>query len=443
MYLTSVGVWGTTIAHRFHEPEEPGGINAALRDDGIGPRATYGAARISARAGEAARTGQATGKVLHVLKIFRPDFTGAGIFLERASLLFDELAPGIDHDLLVVDTLRPTAPVRAKSGLRNIVYLQDLPKSPWRGEFALVRWLFRNLRHYDVIHFHTHADRFFLGYLLIKLFGKRLIITATLDDSARKLLETYRPVYRPFVRAVLRLFDAFIAISPKLYNETAAVLGPAKVHLVPVGVAIPPWPNEERRAERAAYSLSPGDVALIFVGGICARKDPIFLIEHMPPICAFCPDAKLVIVGPVLEPDYYARLLACVERHNLKDRIILTGEVPDPYPLFALADIVVFASHLEGFGCAVTEGMAHGLPAVVRHLPGVNDLFIRDGETGLFFTSSAEYLLAVRRLIENPAVRREMGTAARTLVAAEFGNQKNAESIMTLYGFPRMGAKRQ
>jgi glycosyltransferase involved in cell wall biosynthesis len=241
---------------------------------------------------------------------------------------------------------------------------------------------------------------------------------------------------------VLRKFDAFIAISPKLYNETSAVLGPAKVHLVPIGVAIPPYPNEERRSQRTEYGLSPGDVALIFVGGICARKDPIFLIEHMPAICAFCPEAKLVIVGPVLEPDYYARLLACIERHNLEDRIILTGEVPDPYPLFALAHIVVFASHLEGFGCAVTEGMAHGLPAVVRHLPGVNDLFIRDGETGLFFTSSAEYLSAIRRLIENPALRRKMGAAARRLVAAEFDNQKNAESIMTLYGFPRRDAKR-
>jgi glycosyltransferase involved in cell wall biosynthesis len=418
-------------------------MDATLREDDIVVRAGPDAAPRSVSAGAAVRARRATGKVLHVLKIFRPDFTGAGIFLERASLLFDELAPGVEHDLLVIDTLRPTAPVRAKSRLRNIIYLQDVPKSPWQAEFALVGWLFRNRRRYDVIHFHTHADRFFLGYLLIKLLGKRLIITATLDDSARRLVETYRPLYRPLVRAVLRLFDAFIAISPKLYGETAAVLGPAKVHLVPIGVAIPPYPNEERAAERAQYGLSRGDLALIFVGGICARKDPIFLIEHMPAICAFWPDAKLFIVGPILEPDYYARLLDCIGRHKLEDRVILTGEVADPYPLFALADIVVFASHLEGFGCAVTEGMAHGLPAVVRHLPGVNELFIRDGETGLFFTSSAEYLLAIRRLIENPALRREMGMAARTLVAAEFDNQKNAKSIMTLYGFPHMDAKRQ
>src|SRR4029078_1239292 len=98
---------------------------------------------------------------------------------------------------------------RANSALRNIVYLQEVPISPWRAEFALVLWLLKNIRQYDVVHFQTHADRFFLGYLLIKLFGKKLIITATLDDSAPKLVETYSRPYRPLVRAVLRLFDAF------------------------------------------------------------------------------------------------------------------------------------------------------------------------------------------------------------------------------------------
>jgi glycosyltransferase involved in cell wall biosynthesis len=197
----------------------------------------------------------------------------------------------------------------------------------------------------------------------------------------------------------------------------------------------------ERDGKRAVYGLSPDDVALIFVGGICARKDPMFLIEQMPAILTFNPHAKLVIVGPVLEPDYHARMLSCIEQHGLKDRVIFTGEVRDPYPLFAISDIVVFASHLEGFGCAVTEGMAHGLPAVVRHLPGVNDLFIRDGETGFFFTSSEEYLVRIRPLIEHPSLRREMGTAARKLVADEFDNFKNAERIMGVYGFAPAGGK--
>ena len=384
-----------------------------------------------------------TGRVLHLLKVFRPDFTGAGIFLERATLLFDQLAPGVEHDLLVVDTPRPAAPVRALSRLRNIIYLQDAQLSPWRVEFALVRWLLFNARRYDVVHFHTHADRFLFGYLLAKLLGKRLVMTATLDDSAPKLLETYRRPYRPLVRTILRFFDAFIAISPKLYEESLPVLGPDKVHFIPIGVAIPSAPDKDRQAKRTAHGLSGEDVVLIFVGGICARKDPMFLVEQMPAVCKFSPHAKLIIVGPILETDHYARMLDYIEQHNLKDHVVFKGEVLDPYPFFAIADIVVFASHLEGFGCAVTEGMAHGLPAVCRHLPRVNDLFIRDGKTGFFFTSPTEYLSAIRKLVEDPALRQDLGATARELIAAEFSNFKNAERIMSVYGFMPEGEARQ
>ena len=386
--------------------------------------------------GPGAAAGEINGRVLHVLKIFRPDFTGAGIFLERATLIFEKIAPGVAHNLLVVDTLRPSTAVRADSRLREIFYLLDTQTTPWRAEFALLRWLLRNARQYDVIHFHTHANRFLLGYILVRLLGRRLIITATLDDSASKLIETYKPPYRPVVRAVLRFFDAFIAICPKLYAESTPVLGQERVHLIPIGVAIPPLPDKDRAGPRAALGLSPEDVVLIFVGGICARKDPLFLLEQMPAICAFSPHAKLLIVGPILEADHHAHMLAYIERHQLQDRVIFTGEVLDPYPLFAVSDIVVFASHLEGFGCAVTEGMAHGIPAVARHLPGVNNLFIRDEETGFFFTSPDEYVTAIRRLIDDPALRRQMGAAARKLVAAEFDDKKNAKRIMSVYGFP-------
>jgi glycosyltransferase involved in cell wall biosynthesis len=87
--------------------------------------------------------------------------------------------------------------------------------------------------------------------------------------------------------------------------------------------------------------------------------------------------------------------------------------------------------------------MAHGLPAVVRHLPRVNDLFIRPGETGFFFTSPKEYLTAIRKLVEDPALRQELGATARKLITAEFGNLKNAERIMSVYGFVPEDEKRE
>ena len=53
---------------------------------------------------------------------------------------------------------------------------------------------------------------------------------------------------------------------------------------------------------------------------------------------------------------------------------------------------MVFASTEEGFGTAVIEAMAHGLPVVARRLPGVNDVFVDEGRSGYFFESGGDYL---------------------------------------------------
>ncbi|MBX9699213.1 MAG: hypothetical protein K2X74_07235, partial [Acetobacteraceae bacterium] len=50
-------------------------------------------------------------RILHVLKYYRPDFTGEGIFLERSSAVMQELAPEVEHELLVTHTPRPADPL--------------------------------------------------------------------------------------------------------------------------------------------------------------------------------------------------------------------------------------------------------------------------------------------------------------------------------------------
>jgi glycosyltransferase involved in cell wall biosynthesis len=136
-----------------------------------------------------------------------------------------------------------------------------------------------------------------------------------------------------------------LPISPKLYEESLPVLGQDKVHFIPIGVAIPSAPEKERQAKRAAHGLSPNDIVLIFVGGICARKDPLFLVEQMPAVCKFSPQAKLIIVGPILESDHHARMLAYIEEHNLKDHVVFKGEVLDPYP-FLQSPILWSSPHI-------------------------------------------------------------------------------------------------
>jgi glycosyltransferase involved in cell wall biosynthesis len=373
-------------------------------------------------------------RVLHVLKIFRPDFTGEGVFLERCSAMMGALDPSVEHDLLVTMTPEPVTPPPVLGLIPRRTYLSGGRLSQGRREARLLWWLMRNLHRYRVVHMRTHADWYFLSYLLIKLAGRRLVLSATLDDSVPGLVGLYGPSRRPVVRRLFRVFDAFVSISPKLHQETIAVMAPERCHLIECGIEFPPTDRARGRAMRARLGIPDDALVLIFVGGLVDRKDPMLLVRNHAAILERFPDTWLLLVGPTLEADYLAALRQQVLQSGIAHRLVFVGEVTNPHLYFEAADIMVFASKLEGFGTVVPEAMGHGLPAVVRALPGVNDTFVRPKETGFAFTDDAGYRDAVLRLAGDAALRQRIGAAGQALVRERYDMARVARRYLATYG---------
>ncbi|HET8635786.1 MAG TPA: glycosyltransferase [Acidobacteriaceae bacterium] len=375
-------------------------------------------------------------RVLHVLKYYRPTFTGEGVFLERCSGVMQALAPSVEHDLLVTRTPRPSPVPAACSTIADVFYLTTRPMSTWGHEFALFWWCIRNFWRYQTIHIRTHADWYLVTYVLAKLLRRRLVISATLDDSIPVLVEQYRPRWRPLVHWVFRLFDAYVAISPKLHEENIRAVERSRCHLLPCGIDLPKPDGEAGKEVRHCLGIPEDAFVLIFVGGLCARKDPLMLVQQLPAILRQRPDTFLLLVGPPLEPEHVAGIQKEIREHNIEAHVLFTGEVRDPHPYFDAADVMAFGSHLEGLGTVVLEAMAHALPVVVRHLPGVNDMFVEHGQTGFLFQDNTGYLGAVSRLVQQPTLRQEIGARARERVVSSFSMAESARGYLHLYGFP-------
>lgn len=375
-------------------------------------------------------------RVLHVLKYYRPTFTGEGVFLERCAGVMQELAPSVEHELLVTHTPAPRdlSVSAASSSLLAVHYLTRGVAGAVRRHLALVLWFFWHLRRFDVVHLHTHADWYFLSYALARLFGRRLLLSATLDDSLPNLIAQYRERLRPLARRGFNLIHAFISISPKLHDETRSLVPEDRCRLIPCGILAPPQAEEVRQAMRERIGAGPDTPVILFVGGLCARKDPLSLVRILPGLRSRHPGTRLVLIGPPLEPDYVAELVALAERTGVADAIVFAGEQADPHPWFAAADILAFPSRLEGFGTVVAEAMAHGLPVVVRRLPGVNEDFVIDGETGFAFEDEAGLIQGLDRLIGDAALRRRLGDAARSLARRRFDMRAIAADYLRAYG---------
>lgn len=337
------------------------------------------------------------------------------------------------HDVLVAYTPRPYHTINDTIGIENIFYLSDRRLSHNNIALNLLRWILLRVHAYDIVHFHTHVDRYFVSYWVTRLLGKKLILSATLDDSVPGILLTYKPHLRPLVRSLIKAFHRFLSISPKLQSETASYVGAGTSLLIPIGIPYPDLDKARRTGNRAKMGIGNDDVVLIFLGGICERKDPLFLIENMPYLVAKYPNIRLLIVGPVVEVRYNDKLQRAVKEGGMDEYVFFCGKTSDPYAYLEMSDIMVFASRLEGFGTAVIEAMAHGLPVAVRHLPGVNDFFIQSGKTGYLFAGANDYLGYLSNLIEDEDLREAIGCAARIHVLENFAMPKIATEYLRLY----------
>ena len=92
------------------------------------------------------------------------------------------------------------------------------------------------------------------------------------------------------------------------------------------------------------------------------------------------------------------------------------------------------SSYGEGLPKSLLEAAACGLPIVTTDAPGCREI-VRNGDNGLLVpVRDAQALAAaLRSLIDNPALRAEMGLRSRELVLAEFSREQVIAETMAVY----------
>ncbi|HEY4076664.1 MAG TPA: glycosyltransferase family 4 protein [Rhizomicrobium sp.] len=358
--------------------------------------------------------------------------------MERLAPIFNRLRPDVIHDIAVTATPRPDT-LALPTGLGAIHYLAR--KDTEASQSSLVFWLARNGHRYRAVHYHTHVDRTFAASLWLRLSGIRVLLSSTLSDSVPGILQTYRPIWRPLVRRLMATIERYIAISTKLFNENSQHVPCSKSELLPIGIPIPKDCASARQSSRKKLNLAPDDEVLISVGGICQRKDQLFLVCQMPALLHKHPRLRLILAGPILDIAYKSKIDDVIATEGLGNHVRFAGYTETPSDFYDAADIMVFASREEGFGTVVIEAMACRLPVIARHLPGVNDMFIEPGISGYLFSQANDFHRYADTLLASSTLRARMGSAGRAFVAAHFDISVIAARYLALYGFPAQSAR--
>jgi glycosyltransferase involved in cell wall biosynthesis len=250
----------------------------------------------------------------------------------------------------------------------------------------------------------------------------------------REIYSRFGRAWPPY-RRVLAGARAVVCVS----EATAAQFGPVgagRVRVIADGLAVDPG-RMERGAARAALGVDPAVPAIAVLGRISDWKGQDLLVRALaePPLRERGALALLAGEAWPGAEDRLARVLSLAEALGVRDRVRLLGFIDDVGAVYGAADVVAVPStepdplpgaaiEAAAAGCAVLASAHGGLPEIIR-----------DGVTGRLVAPRDPVALAAvaAELLDDPALRDRLGSAAAADVRARFAPERLLEATQAVY----------
>ncbi len=210
----------------------------------------------------------------------------------------------------------------------------------------------------------------------------------------------------------LRESDAVIAVSHYVADTLRGIVDEKKLRVVPNLIDV----DETRRLANAGLGASPDAPFLLFIGKLNALKGADWLPEILERSGVTLP---LVVAGD-------GELRETLARHPQLD---VRGwlDNAETLALLARARALLFpARWAEPLARTLLEAQALGAPTIACDTGGTRDM-IDDNVNGLLVNSAAEFAAALRRIVDDAALRERLSANARRVAETRF----DAQSVLT------------
>jgi glycosyltransferase involved in cell wall biosynthesis len=209
-------------------------------------------------------------------------------------------------------------------------------------------------------------------------------------------------------------------------------LHPRKVRVIPNGVDPSRFDGPVTpHAIKTELGIPLHHAVVALVARVEPQKDPITFIEAAAMAAARRPAVSFLVVGGGSLADETA---ARARDLGIGERVVFTGPRRDVARLLAACDVSVNSSLKEGMSNTIMESMASGKPVVATRV-GSNAELVVDGETGFVVRprDAAGLANAVGRLLDDPALAKAMGLAARSRICRHYSVDAMVAATQSLF----------
>jgi glycosyltransferase involved in cell wall biosynthesis len=243
--------------------------------------------------------------------------------------------------------------------------------------------------------------------------------------------------FQSIEQMLARSSDALIAVSPQVRDDLVRLgVAPAgKIAVIRLGLDLEQRIASNRTslgAVRAELGVPEEGFLIGWLGRMTEIKRVDDLLAAFAALRAEGADAYLALVG---DGPLRLALEGAAARFGIADRTRFVGFRESVGEFYAAFDAVALTSANEGTPVSVIEALASGLPVVSTDVGGVADV-VQDGRSGFLVPAGdvPAIVRGLRRLAEDPDLRRRMGEHGRLFVVPRYSVPRLVEDMDRLYG---------
>lgn len=372
-------------------------------------------------------------RILHIVPSYKPAFRYGGTIVSVSRLAEEQSRAGAEVHVFTT-TANGAEELDVPTGV-----VQEIDGVPvryfrrWTGDHghfspALFWAIWRNARHFQIVHIHSWWNWVAFGAALIcRLRGVQTIV------SPHGMLSPYT------VHGRLRLFfqktPGNFLLAKSLLHATSKqemwelqALHPGKtVVMVPNIVYLPEHIPEHTDTGKQGLQL-------LFLSRIDPKKGVDILFRALAGL-KDTPGWHLNIAGATGTP-YQKKMQTLAANLGLTERIIWSGWIQgdEKWTLLAESDLLILPSHNENFAIAVLEALAVGTPVIIGNKVGLHS-YVAEKNFGWRTDITPEALTTVlREAFADEEKRRRIHREAPERVRADFEPERIVQEYFRMYG---------
>ncbi len=276
---------------------------------------------------------------------------------------------------------------------------------------------------YTVMHLHTQVMAFLALEYMNKIPTVVSIDFTAILKSREMIDDRFKWTYSPNILMEQKVFNTASRIisSSELAKRSAVKdygISEDKVIVIPPGIDLSALNFAHHSHNKDADTCN-----ILFIGDDFVREGGNDLLSVF--IDNFSDVATLhLVTNKIIECNH--------ERVRIYRNI--NSYTPEWKRLYQQADIFVMPTCHEGLSQVFMESMAAGLPIISPNSPQIKEV-ISDGVTGLLISPGNRHELAkkLKILIDNPALRMEIGMKAKEVSQLKFDAHKNCSHIERIF----------